>query len=279
MGSFPRVSGFAVASTVGVVAALGMLLFTARPGAGGSHDSRKHGHQSSHGGAVQAVGNHHAEAILEKGGTLRIFILGRDESEMVPLPEPKLMVQVQGERELESQPVELTADPQPGDPAGQASSFAGRLPEEVTGKALTAALTLPLGGKAYRTRFELKPHRADEIHPEMAEMLDMPAAAASDEVSELYSKPGGLYTEADIRANGPRPAAEKFRGITSIHDKHPKAGDRICPITSTKANSKFAWTIDGKEYLFCCPPCIDEFVKRAKEEPKSIQPPQSYVQK
>lgn len=279
MVSMQRVSGVALAWACGIAAAFGIVLFTARPGAGGSHDARKHSHESSHGGAVQAVGNHHAEAVMEKGGTLRLFVLGRDESELVPVAEQKLRVQVQEEGELESQAVELIADPQPGDPEGQASSFAGRLPEELTGKPLTVALTLPLAGKAYRTRFELKPHRADEIHPEMAEMLSMPPAAGSDEVSELYGRPGGLYTEADIRVNGSRPAAEKFRGIVSIHDKHPRPGERICPITSTKANPRFTWTIGGKAYLFCCPPCIDEFVKRAKEQPESIEPPQSYVQK
>ena len=58
---------------------------------------------------------------------------------------------------------------------------------------------------------------------------------------------------------------------------HPKAGERICPITKTKANSKFTWVVDGKAYLFCCPPCVDEFLKTAKASSDPLAEPDSYV--
>jgi hypothetical protein len=35
--------------------------------------------------------------------------------------------------------------------------------------------------------------------------------------------------------------------------------------------------IDGKVYEFCCPPCIDEFVKLAKNEPEKLKAPGDYV--
>ncbi len=60
---------------------------------------------------------------------------------------------------------------------------------------------------------------------------------------------------------------------------NPKVGDRICPITQTKANPKFAWTIDGKSYQFCCPPCIDEFVKLAKKSDEALPLPESFIKK
>jgi YHS domain-containing protein len=62
----------------------------------------------------------------------------------------------------------------------------------------------------------------------------------------------------------------------SMHNAHPKPGDRICPITDTVANPKFSWVVSGKKYLFCCPPCIEEFVKQAKEKPDSIKEPMAY---
>ena len=46
----------------------------------------------------------------------------------------------------------------------------------------------------------------------------------------------------------------------------------------TKANPKIAWQVDGKKYLFCCPPCVDEFVRMAKEEPETLKLPEEYVQ-
>jgi YHS domain-containing protein len=62
------------------------------------------------------------------------------------------------------------------------------------------------------------------------------------------------------------------------HDMAPMPGDFICPVTLTKANPKVEWQIDGKKYLFCCPPCVDEFVRMAKEEPDSLKAPGDYVQ-
>jgi len=60
---------------------------------------------------------------------------------------------------------------------------------------------------------------------------------------------------------------------------NPKQGDRICPITETKANPKFTWVVDGKSYEFCCPPCVDEFVKTAKASTDPLPEPETYVKK
>ena len=89
----------------------------------------------------------------------------------------------------------------------------------------------------------------------------------------LYLTPGGKYTEADIEANGSVTVSQKFKTFKSAHDMHPKPGDKICPITLTKANPKCTWVIGGKEYEFCCPPCVDEFVRMAKQEPEKIDEP------
>jgi YHS domain-containing protein len=50
-------------------------------------------------------------------------------------------------------------------------------------------------------------------------------------------------------------------------------------VSKTKATPRFAWVIGGKMYLFCCPPCVDEFVQTAKEKPEEIKPPEEYRKK
>lgn len=107
----------------------------------------------------------------------------------------------------------------------------------------------------------------------------MPAGVDADEERALYLTPGGIYTEADIKANGSVTAGEKFKGKMAKHDMKPKAGDKICPITMTKANPKFTWIIGGKSYEFCCPPCIDEYVLLAKTSPKEVLDPSEYIKK
>ena len=101
----------------------------------------------------------------------------------------------------------------------------------------------------------------------------------SEEDRELYLTPGGKYTEADITANGGAVAAAKFKGIKATHDVEPQPGDVLCPISMTKANPKFPWVVGGKTYLFCCPPCVDEFVALAKEKPDRIKEPEFYRKK
>jgi YHS domain-containing protein len=80
-----------------------------------------------------------------------------------------------------------------------------------------------------------------------------------------------------VAANGNLTASQKFKGIKSAHDMNPKPGERTCPISGTKANPSFTWIVDGKPYLFCCPPCVDEFVKGAKASDDPLPDPESYV--
>lgn len=104
-------------------------------------------------------------------------------------------------------------------------------------------------------------------------------ASVSDKERKLYLTPGGAYTHADIKANGNQTAAQKFKGVKVNHDIKPKVGDRICPITMTKANPGFNWIIGGKKYLFCCPPCVEEYLAQAKKNPASLRPPEEFIKK
>jgi roadblock/LC7 domain-containing protein len=125
-----------------------------------------------------------------------------------------------------------------------------------------------ISGERFRLGFRSAPEQHDE---------GMPNKVANDEERKLYLTPGGKYTEADIKANGNVTASMKFKGLKSSHDMFPKAGDKICPVTKTKANPQFTWVVDGKPYEFCCPPCVDEFVKTAKATPDEILKPVDYV--
>ena len=107
---------------------------------------------------------------------------------------------------------------------------------------------------------------------------EMPRPVVDAEERELYLTAGGAYTEADIAANGPTLPSQKYRSFRANHDLQPRPGDRLCPITRTKADPNCTWIVAGRSYEFCCPPCIAEFVRLAKEKPERIQPPEAFVQ-
>ena len=228
-----------------------------RPTSDDEHDHKP----GPHGGRVVPIGrdSYHAEAVFA-GDSLRLYILDKDESRGQDIESQDLAAFVQGA----GGPVELALKPtpQPGDGSGRTSLFEGSLPNSAAGKAITIP-NLRIGGDRFRV----------ELPPRPIETAD------DNETRALYRTPGGKYTAADIVANGTAPAAEKFKGLVSAHDKKPQSGDRICPVTSTKANPKFSWVVDGRSYLFCCPPCVDEFVRTAKEHPEEIKEPTEYLQK
>ena len=225
----------------------------------------EHGHKRGpHGGMVVPIGrdSYHAEAVFA-GDSLKLHILGKDETRGQDIESQDLVAFAQGA----DGPVELTLKPtpQPGDGSGRTSLFQGPVPKSAEGKAITIP-NLRIGGDRFRVELP-------------APSLEMVRGADDEETRALYLTPGGKYTAADIAANGSLPAAEKFKGLVSAHDKKPQSGDRICPVTSTKANPKFSWVVDGRSYLFCCPPCVDEFVRTAKEHPEEIKEPTEYLQK
>lgn len=117
------------------------------------------------------------------------------------------------------------------------------------------------------------------LYPKGSLKIQSAETGGSSQQRELYLTPGGAYTAADIQANGNQLPAQKFRGVKVNHDLKPAVGDRICPITLTKANPGYTWIVGGKEYQFCCPPCVEEFVTKAKKDPGSIKPPEEFVKK
>src|SRR6185295_9556 len=93
----------------------------------------------------------------------------------------------------------------------------------------------------------------------------------SASASDLFKTPGGIYTVADIKVNGTAVPLEKFKGKTWKHEEDLKAGDKLCPITLKKAEAECTWTVQGQRYEFCCPPCINTFVRWAHQEPTKVK--------
>lgn len=214
------------------------------------------------------VDHYHVEAVFEKDGTIRLFTLGQDQTCVMPVPTQRLVAYAKLGHSVESTRLDLEAQSQESDPPGETSQFVGRLPLEMVGRQLVVVVPNITMGKG-RYRFSFLAEAGDE--PEM------PQKIVDEAERVLYLTPGGKYTEADIRINGSMTASQKYRGFHSKHDLHPKSRDFICPVTQTKADPNCSWTINGQRYLFCCPPCIDEFLKRAKEHPDEIEAAKSYV--
>lgn len=232
----------------------------------------EHEHETgSFGGFIVSVGedHYHAEIVIEQPQQIRIYMRGKKDSEVIDVPQQPLVGYVRKIDESTSVRVDFNSEPQPGDAKDKTSLFVGELPPGLAYTQFVMAIpSITIDEKRYRFQF---------VTPVNQHGPAMPAKVASSEEKELYLQPGGAYTAADIEANGSQTVSQKYAQFQSAHDLFPKTGDPICPITQTKANPACSWVIGGKTYTFCCPPCIDEFVKLAKAEPSKILPPEKYV--
>lgn len=249
---------------------------------GHGHDKgKKTGHDvEEHPGGVHvsfAQGKYYAEAVLHKGGSVHLFLFGKDLSKVVETEMQKVTAYVRRIGDKEFVTFELKPEPLSGDEKGYTSRFVGEVPKELWNQELEITIpALKLGGERYHLAFQT----TDKPGDGHAGDVTMPASKAeADEERKLYLTAAGLYTAEDIKANGNTIASEKFKTFKASHDIKPKVGDKICPVTLTKANPECTWIIGGKKYEFCCPPCVEEFVKLAKEDPKAIKAPEEYIKR
>ncbi len=239
--------------------------------AGGGDEA--HGHKpGAHGGTLISLGrdSYHAEAVFEKGGVVRLYVLGKDEARIQEAEAQELAAYVTPEGSTEAEKVPFRPEPQAGDAKGKTSQFVATLPKGLAGRKVQVTINnISVGGERFRIGFSNA--AADPAAGEM------PAKKGTDEEQSLFLTPGGLYTAADIAANGATVPGVKYKGVRASHDDNPKPGERICPVSKTKANPKFTWVVGGKTYEFCCVPCIEEFVALAKEKPGEVKYPKEYV--
>jgi len=239
----------------------------------------EHEHQQgAHGGIMVSLGqdSYHVEAVLSSDSKVRLYMLGRDETRVIDVPAGTLKGFVQLEGDVQADSIEFQPEPQAGDSDGRTSCFTGSLPDRMLGRDLMITIpNIAIDGERFRLSFQTHSAQAHSADHSDAEM---PSKATDEEEEALYTRPGGVYTAADIEANGNQTPGQKYRGIRSKHDRNPKPGDRICPVTKTKANPQFEWTVGGKKYTFCCPPCIDEFVRNAKDSTTPLPDPDAFTQ-
>ena len=243
------------------------------PAAGKAGPDEAHGHKpGAHGGILVSLGqdSYHAEAVFEKGGGVRLYMLGKDEARIQEVDAQELTAYVKPRGSTEAETVKFAPEPQAGDQKGKTSLFVARLPKGLEGKVVDVTINnINVSGERFRIAFS-----NESVAHEGAEM---PAKLGTEEERKVFLTPGGKYTDADIKANGNTVPSEKYKGIRASHDDNPKPGDKICPISKTKANPTFTWVVGGKTYEFCCIPCIEEFVVLAKEKPGEVKDPKEYV--
>ena len=244
--------------------------------------SSGNGHQDTpqHGGQIVSAGDNHLEAVVGPSGSVTLYVMGITGTIPFPLAQKTLWGKASAPGAGLS-PVMLHAAPLAGEPKGQSSVFAGEVPAGLAGKPFHLTVSVPLSGQEQPIAFDLGPNggaslAAAPVHDTSA--VRVVAAPITPAERDLFLKPGGAYTAADIAANGSTTPDQKFQGLMANHHLNPKKGTYTCPITKTQANSKFSWIVGGKKYLFCCPPCVTEFVKQAKADPKSIKMPTAYIQ-
>ncbi len=248
-------------------------------GSGGTHADTK-----PHAPNVQSFADYHVEAQVSRSGKVELFFYGGKPGELRPID--SLLGDVMDARVIvpgeDAIPVYLSAKPFPSDGDGQSSHFVGTFDTaKLRGEQMALSLSLPFEGRTYRIQWSPSSlAMADSGSSHLGNSdASMPAAVTDTEAQKLFGTPGGLYTKADIAANGNTTAALKFAGMMAKHNMNPAKGGKICPVTNTAADARFAWVIGGKTYRFCCPPCVEEFVRQAKEKPDSVKPPDFYVKR
>lgn len=230
--------------------------------------------ESPHKGALAEWGDHeyHAEFVVDHDAReATVYVLDGDAQNAKPIRAGQLTVA------LAEQPAvvfTLAATARDGDPPGTASRFVGRHDALATNKPFAGTISVEAAGKKYSGAFKERPHGGHA--PEAPSSAGAPPTQRE---KDLFLKPGGVYTQADIEKNGGTVPSVKYRGVAFDHDDDLKPGDKLCPVTVNKADEKCSWWVNGKKYEFCCPPCLEKFVRQAKESPEKIKDPSEYVQK
>lgn len=223
-----------------------------------------------HGGLLVEWGDeeYHVELVTDaKAKTATAYVLDDSAVKVKPIATTALMLELTVEPPVS---VALAATPDAGDGDGRSSRFVGTHDALGQDQLFAGTVSGTVGGTPYSGKFKQKAHAKHAGMPE--------GVGGTAEETALFLSPGGIYTAADIAANGNTVPSVKFRGISWPHDDG-KPGDKICPVTANKTDPRCHWIVNGQNYEFCCTPCLDKFVKWAKHSPEKIQKPEAYIQK
>src|SRR6516225_277831 len=217
-------------------------------------------------------GKYHVEFCVDHAKKeATVYLLKANAKTPAPIKTDKLLLSI-------SQPsfqVELKARVQEGDPQGTASRFVGNHENLAKEQEFAGTISGEVDGKPYAGDFKEEPGKHEHKKNHKAHNKVQGSGTALER--ELFLKPSGIYTAADIEANGKTVPSVKYQGISWPHDDNLRKGDKVCPVTTNKADPRCNWIVNGKKYEFCCTPCLDKFVKWAKQDPKKIKTPEEYV--
>ncbi|MBA4064524.1 MAG: hypothetical protein C0501_12585 [Isosphaera sp.] len=123
----------------------------------GKKDDHGHAHKpGAHGGTIVSLGkdSYHAEAVFEKDGAIRLYMLGKDESKPQEIEVQELVAHVTPAGSTDAVQVKLTADPPKGTTAGKTTVFVGKLPHELHGKKVQVTINnIQIGTERFRITF------------------------------------------------------------------------------------------------------------------------------
>lgn len=123
---------------------------------GDDHKDGGHGHKpGAHGGTIFSLGqdSYHAEVVFEKGGAVRLYLLGKDETTPQEVQAQDLVgfVTAAGADAVQ---VKFAADPQKGTAAGKTTQFAAQLPPELRDKTVKVTINnVQVGAERFRVEF------------------------------------------------------------------------------------------------------------------------------
>jgi YHS domain-containing protein len=234
-----------------------------------------HDHEvGPHGGIIVAINedesHYHAEFVVDTDGRIRLFLSGEKPEQIVEVKPHTLIARAKtaGDPKVTSillRPAEImTATPQ------NTSQFWGRMSPELLGMHLRLEIKdLEIEGRKFAFVIEV-PGAADPTRR---------SRVATDMERELVLKPGAGYTQADVEAAGGIIPSAKYKDVSPGHSMRAMRGDRLCPVSRIKADSRISWNVMGRTYQFCCSPCIVDFVSLAKKRPEEIVAPENLVSK
>lgn len=232
-------------------------------------DEHEHGETGPHGGPLAEWDNvYHAEFTADHGAKQAIVYIHDDKAKKAPQVEASRFTKVRLTITSVKPPIviELTHDAKKSGPDGIA--FVGTHDE----LAKTTGFKGNLSGLRDEKSKDEKRYSNDFEYEGVKD--------SKDKAVNLALKPGGIYTAADIKANGNTTPAEKYKGKKLGHgEDDPKPGDKICPISKSKANPDCVWIIQGQTYEFCCLPCVDQFIRLAHNNPAKVKDAKEYVYK
>jgi hypothetical protein len=234
-------------------------------------DDHDHG-PGPHGGTIIEFGKWHGEFTVDhKSQETTIYILGDDAKKAVPVKAETLLLSI---KDPQFQ-VELKAVPLDGEKQGLSSRFVGKHEKFAKEQAFAGTLSGEIDGKPYAGDFQEKP----EAHDHKKDDKAAPKPDKEARETKVFLTPGGIYTQADIEKNGNTIPALKFKGVFWSHDDNLSVGDKVCPVTANKADPQCYWWVNEQKYEFCCPPCLEKFVKWAKDSPEKVKDAGAYVKK